>query len=173
MRRPEFRSLMSDVLHDGWASVSVSLWSSAKTAPTTLQCFSAMLSSIPDTLAGTRDRASLLVGFAGALRRTRRVGSRVSGPRDFSSRSFKSTCGPIRRAAAALPLQSGAAAKNGPIPCPEPPGSSDEPPSTHGRSGREYALGAAPVPWRFRSYVLGDMPELQVAHIASGEAIDV
>jgi integrase len=38
--------------------------------PATLECLSAMLSSIPDTLAGTRDRAILLLGFAGALRRS-------------------------------------------------------------------------------------------------------
>lgn len=43
-------------------------------APATADIVAAMLATLPETLAGLRDRALLLIGFAGALRRSELVG---------------------------------------------------------------------------------------------------
>lgn len=43
-------------------------------APATAKAIAAMLKKTPDTLTGSRDRALLLIGFAGALRRSELVG---------------------------------------------------------------------------------------------------
>jgi site-specific recombinase XerD len=47
-------------------------------APATAAAIGAMLAQIPDTLAGKRDRAILLIGFAGALRRSELVALTVN-----------------------------------------------------------------------------------------------
>ncbi len=50
----------------------------SKKAPVTLEELRPMLNALPDTLAGKRDRAILLVGFAGAFRRSELIGVDVA-----------------------------------------------------------------------------------------------
>lgn len=50
----------------------------SKKAPATLDDLRQMVSALPDTLAGKRDKAILLVGFAGAFRRSELVNVEVS-----------------------------------------------------------------------------------------------
>lgn len=53
----------------------------SKKAPVTVGELPAMLATLPDTLAGKRDRAILLVGFAGAFRRSELVGLEIADVR--------------------------------------------------------------------------------------------